>query len=152
MPMFDSWLRSPVVAVVREALGPAAHQAERVIVVGDAGLAKALIAAGHASRAAAVSARAAKHLPALVAGTATALDLTTHSLAALVGVGAGGADGTAQVAEWVRTVAPGGRVVLVDRCAPALASKRALCAGLGEIEQRVSGRTVVTSGVVPASL
>ena len=150
--MFDSWLRSPVVAVVREALGPAANQADRVIVVGDAGLAKALIAAGHASRAAAVSARAAKHLPALVEGTANALDLATDSLTAVIGVGAGGVDGTARVAEWVRTVAPGGRVVLVDRCAPAQASARALCAGLGEIEQRVSGRTVVTSGIVPVSM
>lgn len=150
--MFDSWLRSPVVAVVREALGPAALQAERVIVVGDAGLAKALIAAGHASRAAAVSLRAAKHLPALVEGTAAALDLPAHSLAAVIGVGAAGADGTARLAEWMRTVAPGGRVVLVDRCAPAQASTRALCAGLGEIEQRVSGRTVVTSGIVPTPL
>ena len=148
--MFDSWLRSPLVAVVREALGDVALRGEHTIVVGDAALAKALIGAGHASRAAAVSPRAAKHLPALVEGSAHALVLGDQSLAALVGVGAGGSAGAAQLLEWVRVVRPGGRIVLVDRCSLEKASARALCAGLGEIEQRSSGRMVITSGVVPA--
>ncbi|MBP9089180.1 MAG: hypothetical protein KBG15_23870 [Kofleriaceae bacterium] len=148
--MFDSWLRSPLVAVVRDALGEVALRGEHTLVVGDAALAKALIGAGHASRAAAVSARAAKYLPALVAGSAQALVLADHSLAALVGFGAGGSDGAARLAEWVRVVQPGGRIVLIDRCDLGKASGRALCAGLGEIEQRSSGRTVITSGVVPA--
>ena len=148
--MFDSWLRSPLVAVVREALGAVALRGDDTIVVGDAALAKALIVAGHASRAAAVSARAAKHLPALIEGSAQALVLADHSLAALVGVGAGGSDGAARLVEWVRVVRPGGRIVLVDRCPLEKASARALCAGLGEIEHRSSGRTVITSGVVPA--
>ncbi len=146
--MFDSWLRSPLEALVREALREVAVRSDATIVVGDAALAKALIGAGYASRAAAVSARAAKHLPPLVAGAAHALVLADHSLAALVGVGAGGADGAARLAEWIRVVRPGGRIVLVDRCTLDKASARALCAGLGEIEQRSSGRTVITSGVV----
>jgi hypothetical protein len=39
-------------------------------------------------------------------------------------------------------------LVLVDRGRAAEASRRALCAGLTELEQRHAGRLVVTSGLV----
>ena len=54
----------------------------------------------------------------------------------------------AQLQAWSRIVRDGGVVVLVDRGHAAEASRRALCAGLTEIEQRQDGRTVVTSGLV----
>jgi hypothetical protein len=45
-------------------------------------------------------------------------------------------------------VRDGGAIVLVDRGRAPEASRRALCAGLSEIEQRHAGRVVVTSGLV----
>ena len=39
-------------------------------------------------------------------------------------------------------------LVFVDRSKAPEASRRALCAGLSEIEQRHAGRAIVTSGVV----
>jgi len=49
---------------------------------------------------------------------------------------------------WSRAVRDGGSVILVDRGRSPEASRRALCAGLAEIEQRRAGRVVVTSGLV----
>src|SRR5207245_881240 len=54
--------------------------------------------------------------------------------------------------EWARVTRDGGAIVLVDRGsvrgrAPE-ASRRALCAGLTELEQRRVGRLVITSGLV----
>ena len=45
-------------------------------------------------------------------------------------------------------VGVGGGLVLVDRAAAVELSRRALCAGLTALEQRVAGRWTVTSGVV----
>jgi hypothetical protein len=52
------------------------------------------------------------------------------------------------IAEWSRAVRDGGAIVIVDRVAAPEAARRALCAGLVDIEQRHAGRTVVTSGRV----
>lgn len=78
-----------------------------------------------------------------------ALPIAAHSLGALVGFDAGQrSDWSPVLAEWARVVRPGGAVVLVDRTSPSELSRRALCAGLMELEQRQSGRTFVTSGQV----
>jgi len=45
-------------------------------------------------------------------------------------------------------VRDGGAIVLVDRGRAPDASRRALCGGLTELEQRRAGRVVVTSGLV----
>ena len=50
--------------------------------------------------------------------------------------------------EWRRVTRDGGAIVFVDRGHAPEASRRALCAGLSEIEQRHVGRTVITSGLV----
>jgi SAM-dependent methyltransferase len=161
--MFDSWLRSAVVGLVRDALiqqrrGAAAStpsiDTSMVLVVGDAGLAKALIQAGTAGQAAAISARAAKRINHVVAGTALALELPDAVLTAVVAVAGPSLaiDGQALLQEWTRVVRVGGKVVLVDRGDRLRASMRLLCAGLLEIEQRSSGRTVITSGIVPPAL
>jgi hypothetical protein len=48
----------------------------------------------------------------------------------------------------VRVVRDGGAIVFVDRGHAQEASRRALCAGLSELEQRRAGRSVITSGLV----
>jgi len=60
-------------------------------------------------------------------------------------------DGTAELNaanDIQNIVADGGALILVDRGRPHDASRRALCAGLTEIEQRQAGRAVITSGLV----
>jgi hypothetical protein len=52
----------------------------------------------------------------------------------------------ADLAGWTAAVKGGGVLVLVSRGAREDASRRALCAGLVEIQQRTAGRSVVTSG------
>jgi hypothetical protein len=49
---------------------------------------------------------------------------------------------------WTRAIRDGGTVVLIDKGHAAEASRRALCAGLTELEQRQAGRAVITSGLV----
>ena len=49
---------------------------------------------------------------------------------------------------WTRVVRDGGAIVFVDRGHAPEASRRALCSGLTELEQRRSGRIIVTSGLV----
>lgn len=76
-----------------------------------------------------------------------ALPFAAGSLAAVVCMGLGDHDDwQAQLAEYVRVLADGGAVVMVDRVVATEMTRRALCGGLAEIEQRSAGRTVVTSG------
>lgn len=71
------------------------------------------------------------------------------SLAGVVGFGAGAReDWAALLADWSRGLGDGGALVLVDRAPAAEVSRRALCGGLAEIQQRRTGRTWVTSGLV----
>jgi hypothetical protein len=49
---------------------------------------------------------------------------------------------------WSRVVREGGAIIFVDRGHPHEASRRALCNGLAEIEQRHAGRAIITSGLV----
>jgi hypothetical protein len=80
-----------------------------------------------------------------------ALPLGDRALGALVGVGAGTrADWADLLAEWSRTIVDGGMLVMVDRAPSIELSRRALCGGLAELQQRPAGRLVVTSGIVSA--
>jgi hypothetical protein len=144
--MFDSWLRSPIVSVVRESLSDSLNTDN--VVIGDAALAKALIAAGLATRVAGISGRAAKRFTSVVAGTSTQLDLADQSVDAVIGVVSDADEKPNMIDEWIRVVKPGGNVMLVSRGSKEAGSARALCAGLGAIEQRGNGRTIVTVGVV----
>ncbi|HEY5951873.1 MAG TPA: hypothetical protein VIV40_40535, partial [Kofleriaceae bacterium] len=72
-----------------------------------------------------------------------------RSLAAVIGVDVATDDGwETTLREWSRVVRDGGAIVIVDRGHAPEASRRALCSGLTEIEQRHAGRVVVTSGLV----
>ncbi len=153
--MLDGLFVTPAVTAIIEALG-SAHAADgKLAVVGNAKLATAM-AAQHKDKVSertdydvvpvGLSARAAKKHP-------TALpDLSAvepASLAAVIGVDLATADDwESRMREWSRAVRDGGVIVFVDRGHAATASRRALCGGLTEIEQRRAGRTVITSGLV----
>ena len=55
---------------------------------------------------------------------------------------------TGPLRDWSRVTRDGGVLVFVDRGQAPEASRRALCGGLTEIQQRHAGRTIVTSGLV----
>lgn len=145
--MLDGLFVAPAVTAIVEALG---ELEGTVAVIGDAKIAQALadkraleiIAVG-------MTGRAAKKLP----KSLTALDdlstIDPASLAAIVGGDITDDDTWAvTLRTWTRAVRDGGAIVLVDKGHAAEASRRALCAGLTELEQRHAGRAVVTSGLV----
>jgi hypothetical protein len=71
------------------------------------------------------------------------------AFAAVIGLGAGSdADWMATLAAWAAATRDGGGLVLVDRGPAVELSRRALCAGLTALEQRVAGRWIVTSGLI----
>jgi hypothetical protein len=142
--MLDGLFVTPAVTAIVEALGTANAEG-KIAVVGNAKLARAL-AAKRTVVPVALPPRAARGFPDALADTAT---LESGSLAAVVGVDIVDDDGWATtLREWSRVVRDGGAVVLVDKNHAPEASRRALCAGLTELEQRQAGRTVITSGLV----
>ena len=135
---------TPAITAISDALASAKAEGT-LAVVGNARLATAL-GADRAVIPVAVSARAAKKLPRAIADLAA---VEPASLAAVIGVDlAIDPDWEATIRGWSRVVRDGGAVVFVDRGHPHEASRRALCGGLTEIEQRHAGRSVITSGLV----
>jgi hypothetical protein len=145
--MLDSLFVTPAITAIEEAL-TSARVDGALAVVGNARLASALAkrpARGDAGPARVVpvglSARAAKKTPGALADLSS---ITAGELGAVIGV-----DATDEsLRDWTRVVRDGGAIVLVDRGHAPEASRRALCAGLTEIEQRRVGRLVITSGLV----
>lgn len=147
--MLDRLFLGAAIDAVAETLGDA--PAGPIAVVGQPRLARGLAARGLAVIGVDVEAKASKKLEkaAPVRARGDALPVADRALAALVGWGAGSREDWADVlAEWSRAVVDGGVVVMVDRGAPTELSRRALCGGLAELQQRPAGRLVVTSGVV----
>ena len=137
--MLDSLFVTPAITAIDEALKSASADGA-LAVVGNAKLAQALAKRGEVL-AVGLTPRAAKKIPGALADLST---IDPGSLAGVVGV-----DATDEsVRAWVRVVKDGGAVILVDRNHGPEASRRALCAGLTEIEQRRVGRVVITSGLV----
>jgi hypothetical protein len=146
--VLDGLFVTPAVTAITEALA-ALHAEGAIAVVGNAKLAVALgasrevIPVGLSPRAARVTAKKLRGKARELAG------LEPASLAALVGVDlATAASWEDALRGWSRVVRDGGAIVIVDRGHPFEASRRALCGGLTEIEQRRVGRSVITSGVV----
>jgi hypothetical protein len=82
-------------------------------------------------------------------GTVIATLPSTAQFGAVIGVGVGElAEWQATVGAWAAAAVDGGGVVMVDRGPAIELSRRALCAGLTALEQRVAGRWIVTSGLV----
>ena len=141
--MLDALFVTPSVTAVTEALGPAEG---RLAVIGHAKLATALAGLGREVLPIGLSARAAKRLTNAIADLSGIAD---GSLAGVVGVDVALDDGwELALRDWARVVKDGGTIVFVDRGRAPEASRRALCAGLSEIEQRRAGRSVITSGLV----
>jgi hypothetical protein len=135
---------TPAVTAITAALASSAADGP-VAVIGNARLATAL-AASREVIPVGLSARAAKKLPQAIADLSS---LEPASLAAVIGVElASDADWQTTMRGWTRVVRDGGAIVFVDRGHPHEASRRALCGGLSEIEQRHAGRAIVTSGLV----
>lgn len=142
--MLDGLFVTPAVTAISEALASAGAEGP-LVVVGNAKLAAAL-KAKHEVVAVGLSGRAAKKANAPLADTST---LEAGSVAAVIGVDVASDDAwEATLRAFSRVVRDGGAIVLVDRGHAVEASRRALCAGLSEIEQRHAGRVVVTSGLV----
>ena len=145
--MLDGLFVGPAVQAVAEALVSSHADAaqETVAVVGHAKLAQAL-AKKQTVLAVGLTERAAKKFPGALADLAS---IATGSIAAVIGVDvASDDDWEAALREWTRVVRDGGASIFVDRGHAPEASRRALCSGLTELEQRRSGRLVVTSGLV----
>lgn len=135
---------TPAVTAIAEAL-TSAHVDGKLAVVGNAKLASAL-AAKHDILPIGLSPRAAKRLTNALADLSSIED---RSLAGVIGVDVAVDDGWELVLrDWTRVVKDGGAIVFVDRGHAPEASRRALCSGLTELEQRHAGRVVITSGLV----
>jgi hypothetical protein len=144
--MLEGLFVTPALTAVTEALRSASADAGKLAVVGHAKLATALSGSEREIVAVGLSARAAKKHPNAIADLST---LDECSLAGVVGVDvATNDDWQVTLREWSRAVRDGGVLVLVDRGHAAVASQRALGAGLTELEQRHAGRLVITSGLV----
>lgn len=84
-----------------------------------------------------------------ICAAAETLPIRDASVAAVVAIGVADSDGwEPAIARYIDAVADDGLIVLVDRAAPSELSRRALCGGLAQIEQRQAGRTIITSGRV----
>lgn len=136
---------TPAVTAVVEALQSAHAGDGPVAVIGDAKLASGI--AKHAPVIAiGVSERAAKKLRDARAEISAVDD---RSLSAIVGVDVASDDNwELLLREWTRRARDGAVIILVDRGHASEASRRALCSGLSELEQRRAGRLVITSGLV----
>lgn len=141
------------VAQTAEAVASALRSAAiggRIAVVDEPRLARALIDRDGDVVTIASKPRALKKAAGLVVcGSGAALPLGPGSVSALVIAGVGERESwETELGRFIDAVQDGGLVVLVDRAAPEELSRRALCGGLAEIEQRQAGRTIITSGRV----
>ena len=142
--MLDGLFVTPAVTAIVEALGTANAQGP-IAVVGNAKLAQAL-AVTRTVIPVGLPPRAAKKIAGAIGNTES---LDAGALAAVIGVDATDDEQwETSLRAWSRVVRDGGALVLVDRGHAAEASRRALCAGLTELEQRHAGRLVITSGLV----
>jgi hypothetical protein len=136
---------TPTVTAIGEALASARIEG-RLAVIGNAKLATALAGARHDVVPIGLSERAARRVTNALADLSS---LGERSLGAVVGADLAIDDGWQLVLrDWIRVVRDGGAIIFLDRGHAPEASRRALCAGLCEIEQRQVGRTVITSGLV----
>ncbi len=148
--MFARWTWGKPAAAVGEALD-AAGAAGLIAVLEASPLARMLADKGRSVLPLARSDRGLKRWEgAAVRAARNALPLGDGALAALVATGGRTREGdwAALYDEWSRAVREGGLVIVVDSTPPEDQTRRALCAGLVELEQRPAGSLTVTSGRV----
>lgn len=146
--MFESWLRAPVVALIREALDAAGPHSARgpLLVMGDASLAQGLLRSGYDVHVAGVSQRAQKRFANVVDEMRLQAPPCQPLFANAVAVVAANASFAATLQQVLALTLPHGYTLLVTRGQRTQASGVVLGAGMLEIEQRQAGRVVVTSG------
>jgi hypothetical protein len=139
-----------LVDAVSAALAPM-DRADPIAVIGPPRLARALVDRGHKVIFVAAKLKSLRRVEgARLYGAASALPIADGAVAATVTVAAdpGDDDWAEALREWCRVVSDGGLLVMVERAARVELSRRALCAGLADVQQREAGRNIVTSGVV----
>jgi hypothetical protein len=152
--VFARWTWGKPAAAVIESLaaaGAGGADAGWVAVLEAAPLARLLADKGRRVVPFARSDRGLKRWPGPAARAARgALPVADGALAALVATGGRTREGDwpALYQEWSRAVREGGLVIVVDSTPPDDQTRRALCAGLIELEQREAGGLTVTSGRV----
>ena len=132
--MLSNLFVGQTVAAIAEALTSLGVRAGagRIAVIGPSRVCRALAERGHAV------------MPVVDVG-----DADSSTLAGVVGFGVGNRDDWATLlTAWTGRISDGGAVVLVDRAPATELSRRALCAGLTELQQRRVGRNWITSGLV----
>ena len=151
--MLDGWFLGPAIDAVAETLRAAPPGP--VAVIGQPRLARGLAERGRtvllvdAERRAERAVRKLRDRVSTIQARPEALPIADGALAALVGWGAGTrGDWEDVLAEWSRALADGGLLVMLDRAPATELSRRALCSGLAELQQREAGRMTVTSGIV----
>jgi hypothetical protein len=143
--VLDGLFVTPAVTAIGEALATARADG-KLAVIGNAKLATALTQAKREVLPVGMSERAAKKLTNALADLSSIED---RSVSAVIGVDISTDDRwETTLREWSRVVCDGGVIVFIDRGRAPESTRRALCAGLSEIEQRHAGRTIVTSGLV----
>ena len=84
-----------------------------------------------------------------ICGSDDRLPLADASVDVVVGLGlAEQQDWQATIDSWACAASPHGLIVMVDKAPACELSRRALCGGLTNVEQRRAGRQLVTSGRV----
>ena len=147
--MLGSLFISHLVDAIAAALEPIERGAP-IAVVGPPRLARALVDRGYRVIVVAAKLKSLRRVQGVrLYGDAAALPFADGAVAATVAVAAStGDDWAAKLREWGRVVSDGGLLVMVDLAAPVELSRRALCGGLADVQQRDAGRNIVTSGVV----
>lgn len=165
--MLSTLFISQTVNAVHDALDSAGIDSGVLTVLDQPRLGRALTERGHRILQIADKAKSLRRIASdRMCSRADALPLGDAELAAVIASGLGQqSDWKALLAEWSRVTRHGGSIILIDRASGTsgrrLASlrpsgrspateltRRTLCGGLTEIEQRRLGRTIVTSGRV----
>ena len=148
--MLSTLFISQTANAVHEALDAADIGDGLVTVLDQPRLGRALAERGHRILQIADRARSLKRIAGdRLCGVADALPLGDGLLSAVVATGLGQrSDWSEVLAEWSRVTRAGGSIILIDRSPATELTRRTLCSGLTEIEQRRLGRTIVTSGRV----
>lgn len=151
-PMVSLFSIASAVAAIDRALA-AAGAAGPIVVLNHPRIARGLTDRGRDVLLAAERARFRRRNSPAFACDERSLPIASRAVAAVVANGLSERDDwRKRLAEWRRVVAAGGAIALVDqgvgRSRASEITRRALCAGISDIEQRHAGRTLVTSGLV----
>lgn len=148
--MLNSLFIGQTVEVIHTALASAGARSGIVAVLGRPRISRAMEAHGYHVLTLSQKPKSLKRSKgARLYGRFDALPLEQGHLAGLVAFEISQRDNWSHLlSEWSSSVRNRGAIVLVDKASPSELTRRALCGGLKDIEQRQLGRMFVTSGIV----